>query len=358
MRPLRAAAIVAASIAWAIAAELRVITVALPLAGLAFVILAARASETAPTSGALRRAAVPLAIAIGALIVVATLASHASVLEAALADGASRPPVDWLRRATAKNILFDPELSAVVLVPFALLGAALLWRAGERRVVIACAVAVALLVPPSLFVCACRTDAIRYQSEAHLFLFVAMAGLAPARWASANARDRLWLAAPALLALASVPGLLDLTAPDLHERAYAIATEQAPRRPVVIVVPPREMRDELEVRSDFPDYAVGASVTNALPENRDACAVWIGPACWSFTNEEVEAGSPARQLDFRNECRELLGGAEATRAALARLVPVEVPHRGEEFHRIPAPRPRLGFAPCAPRAAISPRANE
>jgi hypothetical protein len=367
----RAAAIVAASIAWSLAAELRVITVVLPVVGLAFVILAGRTEGRAQKVEGSRRAAVPVGVA----ILFGTLASHLSVLGAALADGASRPPVDWLHRATESNVLFDPELSALTLVPFALAGAALLFWAGERRVAIACALAVALLTPPSLFVCACRTDAIRYQSEAHLFLFVASAGLAPTRWALASRlgaswipanlvavasslRARLWLAVPVGLVAASLPGLLALTRPDLQERAYQMARQRAPGPPVVIVVPPREMRGDRRVRSDFPDYAISSGAgsspgrtVDALPENRDACAVWIGPACWSFTDDEVRSGAAERQRDFRDECRELLGGGEATRAALSQLTPVAVPHRDREFQRIPAEHPRLGFAPCAPHSS-------
>ena len=349
----RAAAICGAAIAFSLAAELRVITVVLPMAGLAFVLIAGRRHPTEePAEGASRRgrAMVAVSIALGLAILGATIASHLGVLGGAIADGAARPPVDWMRRATAWNVLFDPELTALVLLPFALGGAVLLWRGGERRLVIACAVAVAILVPPSLFVCACRTDAIRYQSEAHLFLFVALAGFAPERWSLAW---RPWLVVPVLLVGASIPGLVAWTAPDLHERAFMIAGARAPSPPVAIVVPPREMRGDRKVRSDFPDYRLDepTRVTDTLPEHRDRCVVWVGPACWSFTDGEIANGRATQEGGFRDECRELLGGPEASRAALERLAPVAVPHRDQEFHRIPVEHPRLGFAPCPRHAA-------
>jgi hypothetical protein len=85
-------------------------------------------------------------------------------------------------------------------------------------------------------------------------------------------------------------------------------------------------------------------------EARDGCRVWIGVSCWSFTQDEVERGDMNVHFEdgapFRIECAELLGGVEPARDALRSLTAIDVPHRDREFHRIPAARPRVGFAPC------------
>lgn len=370
---VRVAAIGGAAIALAIASELRVITLALPIAGALFVAAAAWGSARAR----LDRRAVRAAIA-GAALVALTGVRHVVALRPILDDASDRSAgLELARRLTESDTdaLLDPGLTAPLLMPLAALGALFLWRSGRRRAVVACALALVVLVPPSLVVCACRTDAIRYQSEAHFFVVLALAGLAPRGLAIALARvarpSRLvgawarsaWGVAPALLVLSALPGLADVASPDVHAQAIAIAraTARSGSVPAVVVVPPREMREDRRVRSSFPDYlfvttraASAPRVARGLPveageRGRDRCAIWIGPACWSFTHDEIAAERSGVALapgPMRRECVELLGGPEAAGDALAGLEPVSVPHRDREFHRIPAARPRLGLAPC------------
>ena len=342
----------AACVAGSLALELRVITVALPLAGALF---AGLARPLPKSEGETSRRALVGAAAAGLALVAVTLVDHLDVLRAALADASERPGGSPWRALvdTDTNLLFDPTLSAAALLPLAAIGAVLLVRAGRARTVLAALAALAVLIPPSLFVRACRTDLIRYQSEAFFFLFVLVAGCAPRLWTglAPRARRGAALAAAALLVVSSVPGLIDVSRPDLQEQAVALA-RAAPPPPTELLVPPREMHDDPRVRAELADYLVeDPERVRRLHDGETAsgagCAVWIGPACWSFTHEE--AGDPPR-LDgapFRRECVALLGGPERARAALAELDEATVPRRDAEFHRVLAERPRIGFARCS-----------
>lgn len=350
----RALGVLVAGLAWALALELRVITAALPIAGIVFVIVAG--PEPTPDR-APRSRGLDLAAAMGAVAAVLwALWQHRPVLEAALGSAGERHGVSIPSRLLEPrmNLLLDPELTSVALLPAAAIGAALLWRSGRRRAVLAALAGFAILLPPSLFVTACRTDLIRYQSESAFFLFALTAGLAPRLWpATPIAQRAAWAAVMALLALAA-PGLAALRAPDLHAQASAVVRRQAPAPPVTIRVAPREMPRERKVRSDFPDYLVASpervrrlTAERLAPPVDGPCVVWVGPACWSFTDEEARRGAPRiGRWPFRAECVEMLGGAAAARAALAELTPVTVPRRDREFHRVLAERPRIGFARC------------
>ncbi|MEQ9077834.1 MAG: hypothetical protein RLP09_28485 [Sandaracinaceae bacterium] len=354
-RSSRALGLVVAGLAWALAAELRVITVALPVAGVLFLVIAApERTETEGPGWSWREGLAALG---GGALVLFAVWSHRGVLEAALASGAERHSFSlWDRLLDPHcDVLLDPLLTSVALLPLAALGALGLLRVRRARTALAALVAFAVLTPPSLFICASRTDAIRYQSEAHLFLFVLLAGLAPFVWGARVSRPRaLAIGAGLVLAIAAAPGLWSVSQPDVHEQASAIVRLDAPPAPTLIRVPPREMPNERKVRSGFPDYLIDAPerAARVTPDRlaeptREACVVWVGPACWSFTDEEVREGLP--RIDgapFRAECAEMLGGADAARGALRSLAPVSVPHRDREFHRIPAETPRLGFAPC------------
>lgn len=327
-----------AAIAWALAAELRVITLLLPIAGLLFVVLALGHWRGRPSLGAL---------VVGAAIVLGVTLVHRHTLRGAFSAASERSfEVDalvWRGLDPSSSVLFDPTLTAWLFLPLAAFGALRLAAGREWRLLAAVACTFALLLPPSLLVWASRTDAIRYQSEAHFPLMLLLLGLPAPRldaW-----RGALSILAPAALIVSATPGWMDAARPDVHAQAYAIAIERAPATPIRVA--PREMAGDSRVRSDFPDYAVASEVST---EMREGCHVWIGVSCWSFTDEEVERGSMnvhfERGAPFRMECAEMLGGVAAAREALRSLAPIDVPHREEEFHRIPAPRPRVGYAPC------------
>jgi hypothetical protein len=346
-RAEREVAFALAAVAWALALELRVLTMLLPWGGLLLVLVAAGRSATRPSwTTALFGAAVVGAIAVLHLNELTGVAS-----EAALRSFRGASIVFAL--LGKKNVLFDPTLTPFLLVPLVLVGAFQLLRQGEARLVVAAGLAALLLMPPSMLITASRTDAIRYQSEPHFPLLLLLVGLQPLAPLAGRRALAFSVACLGLVATA-VCGWLDLREPDVHARAYAIAIEQAPPTPTPIFVASARMRLDERVLSQFPDYAIAAP-WRVSTEPAEGCQVWIGVSCWSFTLDEVradamgvdaEAGAP-----FRSECAELLGGVEAVRNSVPRLTAIDVPHRDGEFHRIPAPRPRVGYVPCPTRPA-------
>jgi len=115
---------------------------------------------------------------------------------------------------------------------------------------------------------------------------------------------------------------------------------------------PERMRDEPDVLSQFPDYAIADPGRVSTETSPGDCRAWIGVSCWSFTREELARGARGVELEpgspMRRECVEMLGDAASAHGALAGLVPVEVPHRDAEFHQIVAPAPRVGYTACPP----------
>jgi hypothetical protein len=198
--------------------------------------------------------------------------------------------------------------------------------------VLACTLAVAVLLPASLVICACRTDAIRYQSEAPLPVFLLLGGVPSMRGKSA-----LWAIPIAMLLAAALPGLTDIARPDVHAQAYAIARAAPQIRSLVIAAPMANRR----VLTQFPDYAAGTTLASGLGGR---CTTWIGVSCWSFTAAEVAGGVRAVEIDpgapMRRECVDLVHG---DLAAVRALQPIDVPHRDRELHRVLAEHPRVGF---------------
>lgn len=326
------AAVLAAAAAWALALELRVTTAVLPLVGAAFVLVVAGL-------GPLRRPG--WSVGLGVALVGLAAWGHAPILLDAFGDASARPPGPaWDNRLLSSHhsLLRYPLLTGAAVLPLAGLG--VLNGRRHLRLVAACLGAVAVLLPLSLSVIACRTDVIRYQSTANLFVFllvgVAVSGAWPVRKA---------LVAATLLLATSAPGLIDIARPDVHEQAFALARTGGAAR---VLAAPATMPEAPRIRTHYPVYV-------ARPGAAD-CAVWIGPSCWSFTEQEV-AAEDWFDSDFgpmRGECVELLGGTTAAAAALPGLVAATVPHRDQEFHAIPAESPRVGYAPCPPAGVGGP----
>lgn len=336
----KSAAWLAAAIAWALAAELRVITLVLPAAGLLFVVLAAGRWRARPS---------PLVLAACVALVAEVSLFHWHTLRGAFSAASERSfdlaGIVMRGLSPTESVLFDPTLSAWLLPPLLAAAAIRLAFLRQWRLLLAVSCTFALLLVPSLLIWACRTDAIRYQSEAHFPLMLLLLG-SPAPQLG-TLRGAAWALAPAALIVSALPGWIDATRPDVHAQAYAIAIEHAPPTPIRVAA--REMAGDRRVRSEFPDYAIDRP-SRVSTRAREGCHVWIGVSCWSFTQDEVDRGEMNVHFEdgapFRLECAELLGGVREAREALRALTPIEVPHRRGEFHRIPAPRPRVGFAPC------------
>ena len=331
--------------ALALACELRVLTLLVPLA----VALALSAPCLSGRRGA------KLRVFLGpALFVAFAEALHLVALAPVLAPASSRswPALGALASSlwSPRNIALDAALTSPLLLVLALAGVVAL--VVSRRAVSLVVVLAPLLVlwAPSFLISACRTDAIRYQTVNHLLLFVLPAALCLGEGRGVLARRGLreGLVAVALVS-SSVIGLLDIARPDFQEASYRIAVEQSPAPPAQIVIPPARMSDG-RVLSDYPDYFLDdpRRVIVAGDERRGACAVYVGPACWSFSSpdEARDHGVDVRGGLLRSECVELLGGAEAADTALARLRPLPVPHRDLEFLTIVARQPRVGFVAC------------
>jgi hypothetical protein len=85
--------------------------------------------------------------------------------------------------------------------------------------------------------------------------------------------------------------------------------------------------------------------------------VWLGPACYSFTDEEIASGMEKKaqqvgEAPVRAECHRLLEQIDAKAEPLAAEV-VTVPHADQEFHRIPGKHVLIGLFPCAGNSAVA-----
>ncbi|RLB50904.1 MAG: hypothetical protein DRJ42_17910, partial [Deltaproteobacteria bacterium] len=331
-----------AGFAFALSAELRFVTLFFPIAGAVFLGLGiARRGQLRDAAGVF---AAPILWAAFAVY------GHATELAPLLAESTSSPR-PWNLQVfgqfrTDANILFDTMYTPVVSVIAAVVGAGALVRGGRWRLVLASLLAWAPLYGPALWVRACRTDTLRYQTDLHLPLFL-LAGAAILLVPRDHPRSRL-LAVSALLVvgLGSVPGLVDAAEGDVQSANYRAAVDGAPAPPDVIVIAPPAMTDE-RVRTEFPDYAVAEPERIRDGGRGPGCWVFVGVSCWSFARDEDLSAAPrVAGGPFRAECTALLGGLGGAQAAVASLPAVAVPHRRGEFHVIPAERPRIGYARC------------
>jgi hypothetical protein len=337
------------ALALAASAELGVTTLALPVAALIIVGLLPGRLPRGPEE--LWRG--PLAVLAGCL------ALHLYVLGPVIRDALSHRGGDLLATFHSfngtRNALFDPTLSAVTLAPLALAGlVAVVLR--HRSIGIGIAAASVLLLATSAFVNGCRTDVIRYQTDAQLLLFL-LAG-ASILLIPAGAWGRIGAAAVvvALLVLPARTGWSAVHQPLVDAAAFQLLEKVAAHAPskLFIQVPPGRMGNN-EVLSDFPDFlfdARGQSFSADLnpPASAEGCYVWLGPPCYSFSLAESRAHVPDKAIRFgdlpiRAECLPLLSRIDASRPPLAGS-DLSVPFRFEEFHHVPD-HMYVGLFPCA-----------
>ncbi len=328
------------ALAFAMSAEQGVTTLALPAAGLLLVL------SVAPrvVMGRWRMWLGP------ALLLGAVMVRHAWLLAPVFAETQRRRPgtlelphgLALLKRL----LLFDGALG----VGFALIAAVALALALKRRPRLTLPLLVVVIVAllPGLYVGASLTDRLRYQtvplSLAALFIALALDGADRLRTGLA-AIGVLIVLLPGLRALARSP-LLDVAA---HAQVARAALPEA----FQLKLPPRRMGARGEVIAEFPEYLLSSHRIDYAASNdarADHCFVYLGPACWSFTEEELSSPDTTRVLldglPIRSECRALVPGEGLLKDPRAQLARVEVPWRKAEFHRIPAERPLVGFVPC------------
>jgi hypothetical protein len=322
------------------ASELAVTTLAMPVAGLLFLLVAC--SDRLHFQS-FRRFAAPLAVL--AVTVGLHLYALGPVLAEARRQRGQEAPLALRHFLGPGNLLANLPLTAGLGL-FALAGLLVMLR-GHRRVALGIVLGTAILLFSGAFVLASLTDELRYQVAGMLLIFLAPAGLGLLpRFASAVAL--------AAVAAASLPGLLFVRAhPPLEAVAYEAVARAAAALPaeVVVKLAPRRMG---RVIAEFPEFLLQPehrlTIDEAGPPGA-ACYVYVGPACWSFTPDEVRDGVPARAPHFagepiRPDCSKLVNGVESAGPGVF-AGSSEVPWRDGEFHRIVARRPAVGLFPCA-----------
>ncbi|RMG12852.1 MAG: hypothetical protein D6729_16025 [Deltaproteobacteria bacterium] len=329
-----------AVLAAALASELRVYTLLLPPVA-AVVLWAARPARAERRPGDRRRWPVLLP---GVVFLLAVAVHHVWTLMPMFEGTGERLSLlaPWDR--VLLSLPADPHLAPVALLPAALLVP--LARSGRsRRLALACLGAFLILGAATLAIAACRSDVIRYQTAPQILLLWAAAGLA-----RAQARSTAAVLAPRALLLAlavsALPGLKAQRIPDL-DRAGFLATLAGIERmegPVTLRLPPRRMGTEGRVLYASAEFLARL---RGLARGEGRCYVHLPPACWRFTQEEVAGGRVRAAPRYggaplRPECARL--GPAPPPAPLLRHTPV--PWRKREFHRVPAPKVWLGWAPC------------
>jgi len=358
----RAAGCWLAALALAAGCELTLVTLVFPL--VAFVVAIGVLGRTLRTDWKLWLGP--------ALLLAVSLAAHfASVLE---------PLVDaWVNRSTElpnapladlmigehQNALLDSTLAAPTLWPLAVAGFGVLLMRRRFGAGISLGVAALILLKACSLVNGCRTDMIRYQTDAHLLLFVLAASIVLAvPEAKKSARRALVGAIAIALIVPARIGLAAIRVPLLDASAYELVRAGSELMPpqVTVHVAPRRMGAGAVI-NDFPEFlpqAIGRSVVvRDEPDAPDGagCFVWLGPPCYSFSSAEALAGVPAltrhgSDTPFRDECRPLTGRMDASQPPLLAHQLV-VPFSADEFHKL-GDHPLVGLFPCVAHGAGSP----
>ncbi len=342
------------SLALAAAAELGVTTLAFPVAALLIGVAVLRRSDAREW----RLWLPPL------LVLAACLLLHLYAVTPILHDARVTRGRDIIASLRAfrgsRDALFDSTLTARTLVPLAVFGMGVLLL---RRPALAVTLALGsgLLLAAGATVNACRSDAIRYQADAHLLLFVAASAtllLFPARpvWRAAGA---FALAAVLVLPARGTGsiGWKSIRAPLIEQAAYHLIERAAPGLPasVMIHLPRRRMSDN-QVITDFPEFVLrrrGRTIDTdeSVPDQAaPGCLVWLGPSCYSFTDADVDRHLPEKAVKvgdapLRKECEDLVSHIDDSPSGVIAADMLPVPYRESEFHHVP-PYMLVGLFSC------------
>jgi hypothetical protein len=252
--------------------------------------------------------------------------------------------------ATVSNILWDPTLTPALLAPLALLGAVLMCiqRRGLAWLLLFSSV---LLIPMSFSVCACRTDALRYQTPTHwIYYLLAAFPFCTAGRAAAPRRGRelLALSAAAILMLVatSAPGLRALASGDEEVQEYRFMRRVASLLPPdsVIWLPARSAANALQ--TDFPTYLRGQRIIRGEQAGPvpDGGLVFLGLDCYRLSSGEE---SFDRDSGLRWECLSACGGRRS--ALLEARLSARLPRWGfqKRFWSLSTEAPLVGIYRCA-----------
>jgi len=261
--------------------------------------------------------------------------------------------------SSASNLLLNPRVTPILLTVGCLAGL-LLWGRRHPAAALACGVMLAGLSWAAMLVCACLSDAIRYQTT-HLMLMVPLAAHAlrclagPLR---AGSHLRPVLAGVACLAMlgSALPGLRLISRPDNEDLEYAFirqAVSTLPDRATLVLLDQR-LADR-RVLTDFPDFLLQeqgkqwrvirqGDVERRGPGSRGPLILYHGLTCYSFTDQEVRRGAPGPGK-IRPECHRFRQ-RHGLRALAEERFPTRRPRwspRHRAFHQLPADTITLGF---------------
>ena len=323
-----------------LASALHVITIMLALVSILFVVFGSMASVRKASRGFARQAA--LCLLAGA----AYLLFHALSLDKGmLGKAGSRFDSAF---TLSSNILWDPTLTPALLAPLALIGFLAAWRYRPRLALLLSLVSLAI-IPISFKICACRTDAIRYQTPTQWVYYLLAAfpfsGLMP--WPGFLRRKTLLLAAVIAAAICAAPGLILLHAGDEEIQEYRFMRRAARDIPqgAGIRLPASDPGNLLW--TDFPDYIGGHALYRGTAPEAVAGGgfIYLGLDCYRRVNMETW---PGLGTELRPECRQV---------CKKKLIPVmaaeldAVPSRWgyqRRFWALSAERPVIGIYRCGP----------
>lgn len=339
----RAWLVVAGLLAIALASRVHVLTLAAFPVALGFIVWA-RGQTTSPAPAGFYRT-VLVAVAIALALWAEHLWSLRWVPEAFAGKVRAESSV---YQFTTGNLLFDPTLAAIPMVPLMAWGAVVAVRR-HRALALVLGWAILALVPAGLLVNSLRTDAVRYQTPTHWVLFL-LAGVAVATWLN-KTRPRPWkLAALAVLGVAILAnaawGWTVVARGTVASNAYLFArkTIQDLEPRSAIHLPPLE-DDYRRLLVDIPVYDEPVRVIKGERPGPGEI-VFLGLDCYRdpdlFSSQFNEAG-------MRVACDRACQPLARTPLAEATLqhAPPKVGHH-HLFHTLTVPEPTIGFYRCTP----------
>lgn len=258
--------------------------------------------------------------------------------------------------ASVENILWDPTLTPIVVPPLAFIGAFLLLRR-RADLVFPLFCAAVLIIPLSFSVCACRTDALRYQSPTHWIYYLLAAFPFSGVLAGPRSASRfLPRGAIFLLGATAAAGLFLLATGSENIQEYRFMREVAAVVPqnAAIWLPTRAALGHF--RTEFPDYLheqflIKGNEADPFPRPRDRW-LYMGLDCYKSESPEDEI-DPASGL--RKECRSACAGTR--KLVMEKTLDARRPKWGyqQPFHRLSTERPVVGLYRCAAAAVPSRR---
>lgn len=256
---------------------------------------------------------------------------------------------------SSSNILWDPTLTPLAVVPLALAGIALMCR--QRPITARSLVLAAILtIPLSFSVCACRTDALRYQTPTHwiYYLFAAFSSSGPLPGLAKPYLKKALFAAVCLFIVATaLPGLTLLKNGDEESQEYHFMRQVAdPVGPTTFLWLPARTATRL-LQTEFPNYVNGLPLLRGKDpdpfDEKDSRLVYLGLDCYRWTSGEDVTETIDARSGLRKECLAACAGSKAT--ILETALDAKPPSWGYQKRYWPLSRqhPTVGLYRCQER---------